>query len=757
MAERTARLRLQDLREYLPALAAAGIGLSLSLLMGGLLRHYQAAQWQTAYEHSTAQWTQSYRGALAEYDRIGRVAAAFMSGSRHIDRARFHRFAASLIGDSPPVSVVGWQPRIPRGERQPLPGPSGELRISEAGEAGTGQALFPLLYAAPERRLVLGRSPTGQYDPRATALSRAVTSGEPSAAHGVPLPGEPDAASGVVVYYPVFRRDGDSQTLAGVVSVGFRPQRLTAGVAGGDPQLWITLRSADGATPPPVLYQGSGSGVWVTQIDRASIPSSLTRTVEAHLADLQLQATIMPTPDLLAQRGSWLPWLAGLAGLILTVLSAAFLAAHARRAQTIEQQVASGTQALLEAQSNLMRNAEARERTLQALRESESRYRLLADNATDVISRMSPDGIVHYVSPAVRSILGYEPEELVGRSVFELLPAFDVPRVRRETEEALRLPGVYTVSYRVQHAQGHVIWLEVTHRILTDPATGRPTEIISVSRDISARREAERALRESEALFRTVFEDTRVGMALFSPANGRFLRVNRALCEMLGYSRGELEERTLAEVTHPADQDIAPSEIQQVLSGEKDGYFEEKRYLNRSGGTVWVLGNVSLMRDSDGEPRYFIAQIQDISDRKHAEQALAQISHQRDLILNAAAEGIYGVDMDGYTTFVNEAAARMLGYSVEELVGVRMHTVVQGGSPVRPAGRWEDSRVSASISDQRTYHVEEECFHDRLGQPLRVQYVVSPIIENGRSTGAVVVFSPLDDWQREDTVEAAGS
>lgn len=741
----TRGLRLDELREFVPALGALAVGLALTLLVSLLLAHYQQARWDQTFEHRTERWAEDFRDALAAYDRIGRLTATFAARAQPLNDSAFRQFTTALLKGGPPVGAIGWHPALPRGANASIDTPHGPQTVAEAGEEGTTRWLFPLRLAMPPGQYRYGYSPTGVDDPRAAVLARAVESGAAVTAHGVPVPGEPGAASGIVTYYPVAAPDGGGAP-AGLVSVGFRPEQLVAGISNGAPGLWVNVSDPSRALPPRALYQGSSAGTWTTRFDASAVPDALIRTFEAQLANLPLQITLSPSRSLLAERETWLPWLTLLGGLIATALATAFLATQARRSQSIERQVSQGTRALLEAQSDLVRNAEARERTLQALSESEARYRLLADNATDVISRLAPDGTLLYVSPAVRTILGYEPEELVGRSVYELLPTFDVPNVRRQTEEALSRPGVYTVAYRLQHAQGHIVWLEVTHRILTDPNTGRPSEVISVSRDISARRDAERALRESEALFRTVFEEARVGMALFSPANGRFLRVNRALCEMLGYSRSELEEKTMAEVTHPADQHISPSEIQQVLGGEKDGFFEEKRYLNRSGGTVWVLGNCNLIRDSDGEARYFIAQFQDISDRKRAEERLTQISHQRDLILNAAAEGIYGVDMDGYTTFVNEAAARLLGFEPAELVGVRMHQVIQAGG--RRGGRWEDSRVYASIEDQRTYHVESEQFHDRDGAPLHVQYVVSPIIENGRSTGAVVVFSPLEEWRR---------
>src|SRR3569623_1592289 len=120
-------------------------------------------------------------------------------------------------------------------------------------------------------------------------------------------------------------------------------------------------------------------------------------------------------------------------------------------------------------------------------------------------------------------------------------------------------------------------------------------------------------LREAEERFRLAFEHAPIGIALGSP-EGKFTRVNRALCELLGYTPEELVATTFQEITHPEDLNLDLENVRQVLSGEVRDYEMEKRYLHRDGHIVWALLSVALVRDEAGEPLYFISQIQDISE-----------------------------------------------------------------------------------------------------------------------------------------------
>jgi PAS domain S-box-containing protein len=126
-----------------------------------------------------------------------------------------------------------------------------------------------------------------------------------------------------------------------------------------------------------------------------------------------------------------------------------------------------------------------------------------------------------------------------------------------------------------------------------------------------------------DALFQNAFEFAAIGMALVSP-EGKWLRVNRSICEITGFSETELLERTFQDITHPEDLDADLANVKKMLSSEIDTYQMEKRYIHKDGSIVWILLSVSLVRNKSGEPLFFIGQIQDITRQKKSEQELAK-------------------------------------------------------------------------------------------------------------------------------------
>jgi two-component system, cell cycle sensor histidine kinase and response regulator CckA len=172
------------------------------------------------------------------------------------------------------------------------------------------------------------------------------------------------------------------------------------------------------------------------------------------------------------------------------------------------------------------------------------------------------------------------------------------------------------------------------------------------------------------AVIEAAFRFAAIGKALVT-IEGCFVRVNDALCEMLGYSAAELAELRLTEITHPEDVELGRDDLRRVLDGEVSSYQVEKRFLHRSGRVVWGDLHVSVVRSDDGTPTHIVAQIQNVTERKAAEEALAQSEERFRGAFDAAPIGIAITAPDGRFLSVNEALCAMHGRRPDELIEMR--------------------------------------------------------------------------------------
>ena len=197
-------------------------------------------------------------------------------------------------------------------------------------------------------------------------------------------------------------------------------------------------------------------------------------------------------------------------------------------------------------------------------------------------------------------------------------PALDELRAALREERECR---VVLKNYR---KDGTPFWNELYVSPVHDEE-GRLTNFVGVQNDITERRRIEEVLRESEERFRATFEHAAIGAAQVG-IDGRWLRVNRRLGEIVGYEPEELLQTTFQDITHPDDLEGDLALVRRLLEDELQTYTMEKRYLRKDGSSVWVNLTVSLVRDASGEPAYFIAVVEDISERKKTEE-------ERDLLL----------------------------------------------------------------------------------------------------------------------------
>jgi diguanylate cyclase (GGDEF)-like protein/PAS domain S-box-containing protein len=251
-----------------------------------------------------------------------------------------------------------------------------------------------------------------------------------------------------------------------------------------------------------------------------------------------------------------------------------------------------------------------------ALAASEEHFRELVEDATDMISRLDPDGTIRYASQASEALFGYTPDDLAGRPIFEFVHPEDLPKLE-EVHGCLKTQtDPVTVSYRLRRSDGTYAFVESTVRPRRD-ASGSLVDLRVLTRDVGEHQAAEELRRRFEA----AFADAPIGMALVD-LDGRFMRVNHSLCEITGYPEERMLELTFQEITHPDDLDADLAYLEQLHGGEIERYSMEKRYHTAGHNLIWVNLSVSMVRDADGEPLHYVSQIEDISDRKRLEAQL---------------------------------------------------------------------------------------------------------------------------------------
>jgi two-component system sensor histidine kinase EvgS len=152
--------------------------------------------------------------------------------------------------------------------------------------------------------------------------------------------------------------------------------------------------------------------------------------------------------------------------------------------------------------------------------------------------------------------------------------------------------------------------------------------VVEHVRDVTERKLAEEARRDSEEQFKVMFETVSIGMTQSDPRTRRWLRVNRKMCEITGYSLDEMLSKGVTEITHPEDLERESETFQNVISGKSNDYRLENRYIRKDGTTVWVNVNMTLIRDLNGQPVRTMATIEDITDRKRAEEEKARLQDQ---------------------------------------------------------------------------------------------------------------------------------
>lgn len=314
----------------------------------------------------------------------------------------------------------------------------------------------------------------------------------------------------------------------------------------------------------------------------------------------------------------------------------------------------------------LCRDITERKRIEFALRQAEGRLRSIIHVAPIGIGMVS-DRVLLQVNDLLCQMTGYSPDELIGKSARVLYPSdeeFDF--VGKEKYVQINSTGSGTVETKWRRKDGEIIdiFLSSTALDRNDLTVG----VIFTALDITERKRSEQALRDNEERFRRIFDKSPLGM-ITAGQDFRFLRTNPAFCAMIGYAERELIGLTFKDLTHPDDLGHDIDNITKLFRGEISVYRTEKRYIRKDKHVVWANTTVSLIRDKDGKFLYYLVMIEDITERKKAEQELLEWRKRYELVSAASGQLVYDCDLSTGVIVWGGSIQKVLGYRPEEMTG----------------------------------------------------------------------------------------
>ena len=348
----------------------------------------------------------------------------------------------------------------------------------------------------------------------------------------------------------------------------------------------------------------------------------------------------------------------------------------------------------------------------------------------------------------------------------------DRDRFDTQIRRANKAGKEYEIEFRIVWPDQSIRHLRCFSAPQMDTA-GQVVKVVGITMDFTDKKLAEIQLRENEERYRATFEQAPIGIVNTS-TTGTIVKCNRRFAEIVGYSMEEIPDQSIKTLTDPEDFDRRMAMLKQLSEGEIGALSMEMCYIRKDSKPTWVRLTSSAQRDEQGQILHFITLVEDINDRKLAEAQLevahkqkilleesvlrlelAQANDMHRLILSTMSEGIYGLSADGLTTFANPAATKLLGYDPDELIGRPQHLMIHHSHPDGARYPVEECHIYAALHDGRLHYCDSEVFWKKDGTSFPVAYTVTPIIQEGKPNGAVVIFQEISERKRRERADAA--
>ncbi len=365
-------------------------------------------------------------------------------------------------------------------------------------------------------------------------------------------------------------------------------------------------------------------------------------------------------------------------------------------------------------------------RAEEALRQSEEKYRNILESMTEGYFEVDLAGSMAYFNDSLCKITGYTREELMGKNNQEYTTPETAKKMYRVFNEIYRTGKPASIrDYEIILRNGDRKVLELSANLVRDPS-GEPVGFRGVVRDVTARKRAEKDLRESEERYRQLVEYAPSGMYEVDFLTKKFISVNDVCLEYTGYTRDELLALSPLEILAEDSRQIFMERLSKIFAGEKVPETVEYKIKRKDGKEIWVILNARIIYEN-GMPKGASVIVHDITQRKLAEEAVRESEEKYRLLVDNANDGIF-IAQDGNIKFPNPKTREVLGYSEEELSQVQYLDLIHPEDRALVDARQQRQRQGEEVPTTYTLRIV-----DKRGEELWAQINAVPITWEGRS------------------------
>ena len=359
------------------------------------------------------------------------------------------------------------------------------------------------------------------------------------------------------------------------------------------------------------------------------------------------------------------------------------------------------------------------------------------------------DGIIKYANPGCEQMFGYGPGEMIGKDAAEINSSneFSSQETKDKIIEILVKKGKWQGEIENVKKDGTSFWCYASSSVFKHPTFGMV--IVSVHTDITERKNIEKKVKGSEDKYRGIFNQAAVGVARVG-VDGAWLEVNNKLCDIVGYDQEELLIKTFQDITHPDDLETDLEYLGQLLRGEINTYSMEKRYFKKNGDIVWVNLTASLIRNNKNEPEYFIAIVDDITEKKKTRESLKENESRYQRGQAVGHVGNWEYDPGTKLLWASDEAKRIYGFNVEEDYFAteevekcipekeRTHQALVALIEHNVKYDLEFDLISRDKGIRKTINSIAEVERDAHGNPIKIIGVINDITKRKKSEEALI-------------------